>query len=177
MTAYDGGSAGPPRGAEGLQETDPVLDAAVHQVQQFGALRARALHLSDEEHAHLLRMAGHAADSSRIPRIIPGSLHRIVDQLAGNPLAVYDATRQLLHWNPLFAATFGDPKARGVGDRKVLVWRFLGELPRVRQSATDFTGGLGHSVADGATSIVNLATIGQDSPTGQFVDRSGELPW
>ena len=45
------------------------------------------------------------------------------------------------------------------------------------QTATDFTGGLGHSVADGAASIVALATIGPDGPTGQFIDRSGNLPW
>lgn len=98
---------------------------------------ARALHLSDDEHAHLLRMAGHAADPGRIPRIVPGSLYRIVDQLAGNPLAIYDATWQLLHWNPLFAATFGDPTAQSMGDRNVLVWQFLGELPRVRQSSDE----------------------------------------
>ena len=45
------------------------------------------------------------------------------------------------------------------------------------QTATDFSGGLGHSVADGAESIVTLATIGPDGPTGQFIDRSGNLPW
>ncbi|WP_428934123.1 SDR family NAD(P)-dependent oxidoreductase [Streptomyces sp. ACT015] len=45
------------------------------------------------------------------------------------------------------------------------------------QTATDFTGGLGHSVADGAESIVTLATIGPDGPTGRFVDRAGNLPW
>jgi NAD(P)-dependent dehydrogenase (short-subunit alcohol dehydrogenase family) len=45
------------------------------------------------------------------------------------------------------------------------------------QTATDFTGGLGHSVADGSTSIVTLATIGPDGPTGQFIDQSGTLPW
>ncbi|MEW2518507.1 SDR family NAD(P)-dependent oxidoreductase [Actinacidiphila alni] len=45
------------------------------------------------------------------------------------------------------------------------------------QTATDFTGGLGHSVAEGAESIVALATIGPDGPTGRFVDRSGDLPW
>ena len=45
------------------------------------------------------------------------------------------------------------------------------------QTATDFTGGLGHSVTEGATSIVTLATIGPDGPTGQFIDQSGNLPW
>lgn len=98
---------------------------------------ARALRLSGDEHAHLLRLAGHAADPGRVPRMIPGSLHRIVDQLAGNPWALYDATWQLLHWNPLFAATFGDPTVRAVGERNVLVWQFLGELPRVRQSPAE----------------------------------------
>jgi hypothetical protein len=106
-------------------------------INQVCSALARALHLSDDEHAHLLRMAGHAADPSRVPRVIPGSLYRIVDQLAGNPLAIYDATWQLLHWNPLFAATFGDPTVRGTGDRNVLVWQFLGELPRVRQTAAE----------------------------------------
>ncbi len=45
------------------------------------------------------------------------------------------------------------------------------------QTATDFTGGLGHTVTEGADSIVALATIGPDGPTGQFIDRTGNLPW
>lgn len=109
---------------------------------------ARALRLSDDEHAHLLRMAGHAASPSRVPRMVPESLYRIVDQLAGNPMAIYDATWQLLHWNPLFAATFGDPTVRGVGDRNVLVWQFLGELPRIRQTAAERTAFEESLVAD-----------------------------
>ncbi|RPE46872.1 helix-turn-helix protein [Streptomyces sp. Ag109_O5-1] len=98
---------------------------------------ARALRLSGDEHAHLLRMAGHAADPSRVPRMIPESLYRIVDQLAGNPLSIYDATWQLLYWNPLFTATFGDPTVHRAADRNVLLWQFLGELPRVRQTAAE----------------------------------------
>ena len=45
------------------------------------------------------------------------------------------------------------------------------------QTATDFTGGQGHDVTAGATSIVTLATIGPDGPTGQFIDQTGNLPW
>lgn len=45
------------------------------------------------------------------------------------------------------------------------------------QTATDFTGGLGHTVAEGADSIVTLATIGPGGPTGRFIDRTGNLPW
>ena len=66
----------------------------------------------------------------------------------------------------------------------MLTTQYAKELKDVRvnaadpgQTATDFTGGLGHSVAEGAESIVTLATIGPDGPTGQFIDRSGSLPW
>lgn len=45
------------------------------------------------------------------------------------------------------------------------------------QTATDFTGGLGHTVAVGAESIVALATLGPDGPTGTFIDRNGPLRW
>ncbi|GIF02719.1 transcriptional regulator [Actinoplanes siamensis] len=104
---------------------------------QVCAALSRALRLSDDEYAHLLRLAGHAAGPSRVPRRIPAGLLRITDQLAANPLALFDATWQLLHWNPLFAATFGDPTRRELTDRNVLVWEFLGELPRVRQTADE----------------------------------------
>ena len=95
---------------------------------------ARALQLSDQEQAHLMRLAGHAADPDRIPRLISGSVHRIIDLLAGNPVAVYDATWQLLHWNPLFAAVFGDPSAQREDDRNVMIRHFdgPGRLGRVR---------------------------------------------
>ncbi|MFI6341380.1 helix-turn-helix domain-containing protein [Streptomyces sp. NPDC050535] len=77
----------------------------------------RALHLSDEEQAHFMRLAGHAADPHRVPRLIPGSVYRILDRLTDHPLSAYDATWQLLHWNPLFAATFGDPTALDADNR------------------------------------------------------------
>ncbi|WP_406256180.1 SDR family NAD(P)-dependent oxidoreductase [Streptomyces nigra] len=66
----------------------------------------------------------------------------------------------------------------------MLTTQYAKELKDIRvnaadpgQTATDFTGGVGHSVAEGAESIVALATIGAAGPTGRFVDRSGELPW
>ncbi|MFD4873497.1 SDR family NAD(P)-dependent oxidoreductase [Streptomyces sp. NPDC058420] len=66
----------------------------------------------------------------------------------------------------------------------MLTTRYARELKGVKvnaadpgQTATDFTGGLGHTVTEGADSIVTLATIGPDGPTGQFIDRTGNLPW
>ncbi|WP_086866394.1 helix-turn-helix transcriptional regulator [Streptomyces viridochromogenes] len=98
---------------------------------------ARALRLSDDEHAHLLRLAGHAAEPGRVPRVVPASLYRIMDQLSAQPVAVYDAIWQLLYWNPLFAATFGEGAVGEAEDGNVLLWQFLAELPRVRQSPSE----------------------------------------
>ncbi|GAA0267369.1 helix-turn-helix domain-containing protein [Cryptosporangium japonicum] len=98
---------------------------------------ARALQLSDEEQSHLMRLAGHAADPSRVPRLIPGSVRRIIEQLSGHPLAVYDATWRLLHWNPLFGAVFGDPTADAAGGRSVLLRQFEQNLSRVRFTAEE----------------------------------------
>ncbi|MFF5078275.1 helix-turn-helix transcriptional regulator [Actinoplanes sp. NPDC000266] len=99
---------------------------------------ARALRLSDEEQAHLLRLAGHAADPGRVPRLIPESLQRIMDQLSASPLAVHDATWALLAWNPLYAAVFGDPSAYPPDGRHVLIRQFeLGTLGRARQTPAE----------------------------------------
>jgi NAD(P)-dependent dehydrogenase (short-subunit alcohol dehydrogenase family) len=45
------------------------------------------------------------------------------------------------------------------------------------QTATEFTGNLGHSVEDGADAAVRVATLGPDTPTGTVTDRDGVLPW
>jgi NAD(P)-dependent dehydrogenase (short-subunit alcohol dehydrogenase family) len=45
------------------------------------------------------------------------------------------------------------------------------------QTATDFTGNLGHTVEKGADATVRLATLGSETPTGTVTDRDGTLPW
>jgi NAD(P)-dependent dehydrogenase (short-subunit alcohol dehydrogenase family) len=45
------------------------------------------------------------------------------------------------------------------------------------QTATEFTGNLGHSVEDGAAAAVRIATLGPDTPTGTVTDSAGVLPW
>jgi NAD(P)-dependent dehydrogenase (short-subunit alcohol dehydrogenase family) len=42
-------------------------------------------------------------------------------------------------------------------------------------TATDLSGGQGHSVHDGTDAIIALA--GRGGPTGTFADRDGEVPW
>lgn len=45
------------------------------------------------------------------------------------------------------------------------------------QTATEFTGNLGHDVSDGADATVRIATLGSETPTGTVTDREGVLPW
>ncbi|MCO1656361.1 SDR family NAD(P)-dependent oxidoreductase [Pseudonocardia humida] len=46
-------------------------------------------------------------------------------------------------------------------------------------TATDMTAafGIGRPVAESARSVVRLATLGPDGPTGTFTDERGVLPW
>lgn len=45
------------------------------------------------------------------------------------------------------------------------------------QTATEFTGHIGHSVENGAEAAVRMATYGSDTPTGTVTDRDGTVPW
>ncbi|MEV4714432.1 hypothetical protein [Micromonospora sp. NPDC049374] len=46
-------------------------------------------------------------------------------------------------------------------------------------TATDLTAavGGGRPPAESARTVVRLATLGVDGPTGTFQDEAGELPW
>lgn len=44
-------------------------------------------------------------------------------------------------------------------------------------TATDLSGGRGHSVHDGTDAIVAYALSAPGSPTGTFANRDGEVPW
>ena len=66
----------------------------------------------------------------------------------------------------------------------MLTMQYAKTIPGIRfnavdpgQSATDFTGGLGHSVQDGTDAAVRIATLGDKTPTGTVTDRDGVLPW
>ncbi|WP_213006888.1 SDR family oxidoreductase [Paractinoplanes toevensis] len=43
--------------------------------------------------------------------------------------------------------------------------------------ATDFTGGQGRPVQEAAATAIRLATLPDGSPTGQFVNDDGVIPW
>lgn len=73
---------------------------------------ARALRLSDAEHAHLTHMAKPAQHKkkrrpARVQRVRTGLLH-LLDSLDGIPAYVSGARSDILAWNPMAAAVFGD---------------------------------------------------------------------
>ncbi|MGC9382318.1 SDR family NAD(P)-dependent oxidoreductase [Streptomyces sp. MH13] len=66
----------------------------------------------------------------------------------------------------------------------MLTVQYAKAIPDVRfnavdpgQTATEFTGRIGHGVEEGAEAAVRIATLGPDTPTGTVTDRSGVLPW
>ncbi len=62
--------------------------------------------------------------------------------------------------------------------------QFASLLPHIRinaadpgLTATDLSGGQGHSVHDGTDAIIGYALSAPGGPTGTFANRDGEVPW
>ncbi|MFJ6852132.1 helix-turn-helix transcriptional regulator [Streptomyces sp. NPDC091271] len=93
---------------------------------------ARALRLTQDERAHLFRLAGLAPPGpSTVPQHITPGVHRMLDRLAGTPVAVFDAAWTQLLANPLYTALLGEWH----GDDLNAVWRnFLNPHSRVRHT-------------------------------------------
>jgi transcriptional regulator with XRE-family HTH domain len=96
---------------------------------------ARALRLSGTERAHLFRLAGLVPPGPQtVPTHITPSVQRMLDRMAGTPVAVYDASWNLLVANAPYTALMGDP-AGWRGNERNGVWRyFFGLNTRVRHS-------------------------------------------
>lgn len=100
---------------------------ATHPSGQVVEALARALRLSEEERAHLFRLAGLAPPGPEtVPAYLTPSVQRLLDRLTGTPVAVFDASWTLLVANAPYAALMGDPSGRR-GNERNGVWRhFLG---------------------------------------------------
>ncbi|WP_189220631.1 MULTISPECIES: helix-turn-helix transcriptional regulator [Streptomyces] len=102
--------------------------------QVLGAL-ARALRLSGAERAHLFALAGQPepADGRLPDRLTPG-VQRLLDQMPGTPVGVYDAAWTLLAWNRLHAALLGDPSPLPDRERNLVWQHFTGPPGPVRHT-------------------------------------------
>ncbi|EIV96116.1 helix-turn-helix transcriptional regulator [Frankia sp. QA3] len=87
---------------------------------------ARALRLSPAEREHLYLLAGQwAPGPGQVSAHIPPGVRRLLDQLDGAPLSVWDAAWNLILWNPLWAALIGDPSARPGRERNIVWLHFI----------------------------------------------------
>jgi transcriptional regulator with XRE-family HTH domain len=94
----------------------------------LGAL-ARALRLTDDERAHLFRLAGHAEPGpGRVVRHLTPGVQRILDRLADVPVTVLDAAWEIIAANPLSAALVGDFSGLPARERN-LAWRHFLQRP------------------------------------------------
>jgi transcriptional regulator with XRE-family HTH domain len=110
---------------------------------------ARALRLSEEEHDHLLRAAGHSEGSGRRMRrhLTPG-VQRMLDRLADVPVIVVDAAWDLIAVNALAAALLGDESASRGLERNILWRHFTGAPSRVVRTPEETAAMEADAVAD-----------------------------
>ena len=167
--------------ADSVEQTDGHLDVLVNNAGITGPVRDPRDYTADDMTEVLLtNVVGylrliHAflpllekSDNPRIVNVSSGlgsfglfhDLNRI-EAVAGTPL--YGASKAAIN---------------------MLTARFARLLPQIRinaadpgMTATDLSGGQGHSVHDGTDAIVAYALSAPGGPTGAFADRDGELPW
>jgi transcriptional regulator with XRE-family HTH domain len=96
---------------------------------------ARALRLSDDERAHLFRLAGHAEPRhGTIDRHLTPSLQRLLDRLTDVPAMVVDVAGGIVAANPLAAALTGDFSGASRRDRNIAWRHFTGKASRIVRS-------------------------------------------
>jgi transcriptional regulator with XRE-family HTH domain len=90
---------------------------------------ARALRLSDDERAHLFRIAGQVEPAEGcINRHITPSVQRILDRLVDTPVMVVDASWQCVTSNALAYALAGDTSSQPMRERNV-AWTIFTDGP------------------------------------------------
>lgn len=161
--ATAGLAANGPRRAPGLRREELALLAGVSadyitrleqgraaspSAQVLTAL-ARALRLSDAERQHLFLLAGQPVPAAgRLAAHLTPGVQRLLDQLDGTPVSVYDAAWTIIAWNPLWAALVGDPSALRGRDRNVLWRHFTGPSGRISHTAEQNEAFEASAVAD-----------------------------
>jgi transcriptional regulator with XRE-family HTH domain len=110
---------------------------------------ARALRLSDDERDHLFRVAGHAEPAAgRISRHVTPGVQRVLDRLDDVPVAVVDASWQLIAANPLATALMGDLSGEPPRMRNILWRHFTGVPSRVVRDPEEDDAMEAEAVAD-----------------------------
>jgi transcriptional regulator with XRE-family HTH domain len=99
---------------------------------------ARALRLTDEERAHLFRVAGQAEPrATTIDRHLTPGVQRVLDRLSDVPVVVLDASWQVIAANPLAVALVGDSSGAAPRERNILWRHFSGAPSRFARTAEE----------------------------------------
>lgn len=158
--------------------------------QVLGAL-ARALRLDDDDRDTLFRLAGAAPpQAGRVPTLVRPGVLRLLDRMSDLPTLVLSAKSDVLAWNPLATALFGDFSELPPARRNLIRQRFLGTgvgrvaLSPDSDSAADCVGclrtaqarypddpDLARLVADLCTGSERFADLWQAARSGRL--RSG----
>jgi transcriptional regulator with XRE-family HTH domain len=141
--------AGARRRAPGLRREEVAMLAGVsvgyltrleqgsadHPSAQVLTALGRALRLSEEEQAHLLRAAGHADGDGRMRRHLTPGVQRMLDRLVDVPVLVIDAAWDTVAANPLAVALAGEEVTRSGRDGNYIWRHFTGDAGRVRRTS------------------------------------------
>jgi transcriptional regulator with XRE-family HTH domain len=110
---------------------------------------ARALRVSDDERAHLFRVAGHAEPSTgTIKRHIGPGVQRLLDRLNDVPVMVLDASWQILAANGPASALLGDFSSRSGRERNIAWLHFTAASSRLVRTAAERADADAEIVAD-----------------------------
>jgi transcriptional regulator with XRE-family HTH domain len=94
--------------------------------QVLGAL-ARALRLNGEDRDTLFRLAGSdPPQAGHVPMLVRPSVLRLLDRMSDLPALVLSAKSDVLAWNPLATALFGDFSELPLIQRNLIRQRFIG---------------------------------------------------
>jgi transcriptional regulator with XRE-family HTH domain len=111
---------------------------------------ARALRLTDDERAHLFRVAGQAVPlPGHIDRHVTPGVQRVLDRLADVPVIVIDASWTVVAANALAVALVGDASREPDPRDRNIAWRhFTGAPTRHARDAEDDARMEAEAVAD-----------------------------
>jgi hypothetical protein len=138
---------------------------------------ARALRLTTAEREHLFVLAGQTVPGpGQVSGHVPAGVQRLLDRLTSTPLSVYDAAWNLITWNPLWAALFGDPPTPHDFRRNAVWWSFVEPPAGYPQAVSRETG---HRAAFVSDLRAGSARYPKDAGLAALIDelrtRSGDF--
>jgi NAD(P)-dependent dehydrogenase (short-subunit alcohol dehydrogenase family) len=169
------------RAAEIVEKTDGRLDVLVNNAGITGPLaEAKDYTAGDAAAVLLTNVVGYVRMiHAFLPLLERSADPRIVNVSSG--LGSFG----LFHDESRIESRFGSPLyAAAKAAINMLTARYARLLPHIRinaadpgMTATDLSGGQGHSVHEGTDAIIAYALDGPGGVSGTFRDRDGDLPW